>query len=70
MVSLDFSHLLLTLNAVNAKCKQKYIFQVHRGIKGIVKDEDGHGIKGAIVSLRGNRHYVTTGTNEVMVKYI
>ncbi|XP_017328506.1 carboxypeptidase Z isoform X2 [Ictalurus punctatus] len=36
---------------------------VHRGIKGIVKDEDGHGIKGAIVSLRGNRHYVTTAEN-------
>lgn len=40
------------------------------GIKGIVKDEDGHGIKGAIVSVRGIKHYITTGTNVGMVKYI
>ncbi|CAL8377627.1 unnamed protein product [Boreogadus saida] len=32
----------------------------HRGIKGLVKDEGGNGIKGARVSVRGVRHDVTT----------
>lgn len=35
--------------------------QVHRGIKGVVKDLDGNGIKGATISVRGIRKYVTTG---------
>lgn len=35
--------------------------QVHRGIKGVVKDSDGNGIKGATISVRGIRKDVTTG---------
>ncbi|KAG1956493.1 carboxypeptidase N catalytic chain [Pimephales promelas] len=35
-------------------------FEVHRGIKGIVKDEHGNGIKGATISIRGMRHDITT----------
>uniref|UniRef100_A0A671KZU7 Carboxypeptidase Z-like n=1 Tax=Sinocyclocheilus anshuiensis TaxID=1608454 RepID=A0A671KZU7_9TELE len=34
--------------------------QVHRGIKGIVKDEHGNGIKGATISVRGMRHDITS----------
>uniref|UniRef100_A0A672Q6K1 Carboxypeptidase Z n=1 Tax=Sinocyclocheilus grahami TaxID=75366 RepID=A0A672Q6K1_SINGR len=33
---------------------------VHRGIKGIVKDEHGNGIKGATISVRGMRHDITS----------
>lgn len=35
--------------------------QVHRGIKGVVQDVDGKGIKGAIISVRGVRKDVTAG---------
>ncbi|KAJ4948816.1 hypothetical protein JOQ06_020339 [Pogonophryne albipinna] len=35
----------------------------HRGIKGIVKDEDGNTVKGAQISVRGIRHDVTTAEN-------
>lgn len=35
--------------------------QVHRGIKGVVKDVDGNGIKGATISVKGIRKDVTTG---------
>lgn len=35
--------------------------QVHRGIKGIVKDGNGNGIKDATISIRGVRKDVTTG---------
>ncbi|XP_061620522.1 carboxypeptidase Z-like isoform X1 [Phyllopteryx taeniolatus] len=42
----------------NKKCPQ-----VHRGIKGIIRDVEGNGIKGARVSVRGIRHDVTTAEN-------
>ncbi|AWO97621.1 putative carboxypeptidase Z [Scophthalmus maximus] len=32
----------------------------HHGIKGVVKDEEGNGIKGARIAVRGIRHDVTT----------
>ncbi|XP_026155154.1 carboxypeptidase Z-like isoform X2 [Mastacembelus armatus] len=37
-----------------------FIETAHRGIKGIVKDEEGNGIKGARISVRGIRHDITT----------
>ncbi|XP_023287021.1 carboxypeptidase Z-like isoform X1 [Seriola lalandi dorsalis] len=35
----------------------------HLGIKGIVKDEEGNGIKGARISVQRIRHDITTGEN-------
>lgn len=40
--------------------------QVHRGIKGVVKDTDGNGIQGATVSVRGIRKDVTTGRSTLI----
>lgn len=40
--------------------------QVHRGIKGVVKDTDGNAIKGATVSVRGIRKDVTTGRSTLI----
>ncbi|KAG2465902.1 CBPZ Carboxypeptidase, partial [Polypterus senegalus] len=37
-----------------------FMEMAHKGIKGIVKDEAGIGIKGARISVRGIRHDVTT----------
>ncbi|XP_015252533.1 PREDICTED: carboxypeptidase Z isoform X1 [Cyprinodon variegatus] len=47
----------------NQKALIAFIEAAHRGIKGFVKDEDGNGIKGARVSVRGIRHDVTTAEN-------
>lgn len=38
-----------------------FIEAAHRGIKGIVKDEQGNGIKGARISIKGIRHDITSG---------
>lgn len=44
--------------------------QVHRGIKGVVKDVDGNAIKDATISVRGIRKDVTTGKyNSTQIKY-
>ncbi|XP_029382004.1 carboxypeptidase Z isoform X2 [Echeneis naucrates] len=40
-----------------------FIEAAHRGIKGIVKDEEGNGIKGAQISVKGIRHDITTVEN-------
>ncbi|XP_049424744.1 carboxypeptidase Z-like isoform X2 [Epinephelus fuscoguttatus] len=47
----------------NSEALITFIEAVHRGIKGIVKDEGGNVIKGAQISVRGIRHDVTTAEN-------
>ncbi|KAG5845050.1 hypothetical protein ANANG_G00134720 [Anguilla anguilla] len=44
----------------NKEALLSFMESVHRGIKGIVKDEYGNGIKGASISVRGIRHDITT----------
>ncbi|XP_034044676.1 carboxypeptidase Z isoform X2 [Thalassophryne amazonica] len=44
----------------NKEALLSFMESVHRGIKGVVKDMDGHGIQGATVSVRGIRKAVTT----------
>ncbi|XP_078147986.1 carboxypeptidase Z-like isoform X2 [Centroberyx gerrardi] len=47
----------------NKEALLTFMEAAHRGIKGLVKDEDGNGIKGATVSVRGIRHDITTAAN-------
>ncbi|XP_008281020.1 carboxypeptidase Z [Stegastes partitus] len=47
----------------NGEALITFMEAVHRGIKGIVKDKQGYGIKGARVSVRGLRHDITTAEN-------
>ncbi|XP_077381142.1 carboxypeptidase Z isoform X2 [Festucalex cinctus] len=44
----------------NKEALLSFIESVHRGIKGVVKDVDGNGIKDATISVRGIRKDVTT----------
>ncbi|MEQ2307009.1 hypothetical protein AMECASPLE_013897 [Ameca splendens] len=44
----------------NKEALLSFLESVHRGIKGVVRDTDGNGIKGATVSVRGVRKHVTT----------
>ncbi|XP_019733010.1 carboxypeptidase Z-like [Hippocampus comes] len=47
----------------NQEAMLSFIEAVHRGIKGIVRDAEGNGIKGARVSVRGIRHDIITAEN-------
>ncbi|KAM8748006.1 carboxypeptidase Z-like isoform 1-T1 [Acanthopagrus schlegelii] len=40
-----------------------FVEAAHRGIKGIVRDEEGNGIKDVQISVKGIRHDVTTAEN-------
>ncbi|XP_038129415.1 carboxypeptidase Z-like isoform X2 [Cyprinodon tularosa] len=44
----------------NKEALLSFLESVHRGIKGVVRDTDGNGIKGATVSVRGIRKDITT----------
>uniref|UniRef100_A0A667W868 Carboxypeptidase Z n=1 Tax=Myripristis murdjan TaxID=586833 RepID=A0A667W868_9TELE len=44
----------------NKEALLSFMESVHRGIKGVVKDMDGNGIKGATIAVRGIRKDVTT----------
>ncbi|KAL6110575.1 cpz [Pungitius sinensis] len=43
----------------NKEALLSYMESVHRGIKGVIQDVDGKGIKGAIISVRGVRKDIT-----------
>lgn len=47
----------------NQEALLSFIEAVHRGIKGVVRDEEGNGIKGARISVRGIRHDITSAEN-------
>ncbi|XP_076001312.1 carboxypeptidase Z isoform X2 [Genypterus blacodes] len=44
----------------NKEALLSFMESVHRGLKGVVRDVDGNGIKGATVSVKGIRKDVTT----------
>ncbi|XP_029008929.1 carboxypeptidase Z isoform X2 [Betta splendens] len=44
----------------NKEALLTFLESVHRGIKGLVQDSDGNGIKGATISVRGIRKDITT----------
>ncbi|XP_059904228.1 carboxypeptidase Z isoform X1 [Gadus macrocephalus] len=44
----------------NKEALLSFMESVHRGIKGVVRDMDGYGIKGATIAVRGIRKDVTT----------
>ncbi|KAL0970371.1 hypothetical protein UPYG_G00241090 [Umbra pygmaea] len=47
----------------NKEALLTFMESVHRGIKGVVTDVDGNGIKGARISIKGVRHDITTAEN-------
>nr|XP_043876188.1 carboxypeptidase Z-like isoform X1 [Solea senegalensis] len=47
----------------NQEALLTFMEHVHHGIKGIIKDEEGNGIKGARISVKGIRHDITTVEN-------
>ncbi|XP_056156240.1 carboxypeptidase Z-like isoform X2 [Lampris incognitus] len=47
----------------NKEALLSFMESAHRGIKGLVRDESGNGIKGARISVMGIRHDITTAEN-------
>ncbi|XP_064424648.1 carboxypeptidase Z [Latimeria chalumnae] len=47
----------------NKESLLNFIEMVHRGIKGVVKDVEGNGIKGARISVKGIRHDILTASD-------
>ncbi|XP_055012395.1 carboxypeptidase Z-like [Boleophthalmus pectinirostris] len=47
----------------NSEALLAFIEAAHRGIKGVVTDDEGNPIKGARISVRGIRHDITTAEN-------
>lgn len=47
----------------NSEALIEFMEAAHRGIKGLVKDESGNGIKNARISVRGLRHDITSAEN-------
>lgn len=47
----------------NRKALLTYMEQVHRGIKGFVKNQQGRGIHGAVIHVQGVNHNVTTASH-------
>ncbi|XP_072315270.1 carboxypeptidase Z-like [Eucyclogobius newberryi] len=47
----------------NSEALLTFIEAAHRGIKGIVTDEEGNALKGARISVRGIRHDIITAEN-------
>lgn len=61
--ALKNSHQHVTPFCIDADPYLSLLFhhQVHRGIKGIVRDQHGKGIPNAIISIEGVNHDVHTG---------
>ncbi len=47
----------------NKDAMVNYIWQVHDGVRGFVKDHSGNGIKGAVINVQGITHTVTTAND-------
>uniref|UniRef100_A0A3Q0SLL4 Peptidase M14 domain-containing protein n=1 Tax=Amphilophus citrinellus TaxID=61819 RepID=A0A3Q0SLL4_AMPCI len=50
----------------NREAMLTFMEQVHRGIRGIVKDQQGNPIANATISIEGINHDVTTGQNSLI----
>ncbi|KAL4640288.1 carboxypeptidase Z-like [Arapaima gigas] len=47
----------------NKESLLSFMESVHRGVKGVVRDGDGNGIKGARISVKGIQHDIKTAEN-------